>query len=110
MHESTPPRTVRVAGAMHEDADPGTALARAARRDHALDAALERFTRDLRPVERPDTPDLHVTAIRRLQAAAAAWAPIPPSLDGWLGQALTARGISRFYTHQAEAVAHALDR
>jgi DEAD/DEAH box helicase domain-containing protein len=109
MHESTPPRTVRAEGAPHEDADPGTALARAARRDHALDAALERLTRDQRPVERPDTPDLHVTTIRRLQAAPAAWAPIPPSIDERLGQALASRGISQFYTHQAEAVAHALD-
>src|SRR5581483_8336761 len=93
---------------MHENAEPGTAIARAARRDRALDAALERLTRDLAPAERPDTPDRHVTAVRRLAAAPAAWAPFPGALDDRLRHALAARGISQFYTHQAEAVAHAL--
>src|SRR5207253_8099507 len=61
-----------------------------------------------RTLERPDTPDLHVTAVRRLPAAAAQCAPFPPALDSRLVDALRARGISELYTHQAEAIDHAL--
>ena len=39
------------------------------RRDGALDAALERLA-PAGPLARPDTPDLHVTAVRRLPAVA----------------------------------------
>ncbi|HEY3045071.1 MAG TPA: DEAD/DEAH box helicase [Vicinamibacterales bacterium] len=77
------------------------------RRDGALEAALERLAPD-RAVERPDTPDLHVTAVRRLRAAAAHYAPFPAGLDARLLSALQARGISELYTHQAEAIEHAL--
>ncbi len=72
----------------------------------ALDAALAR----LGAAERPDTPDLHVTAVRRLSASAAAYAPFPDELDARLIAALQARGIHDLYTHQAEAIAHALAR
>jgi hypothetical protein len=45
------------------------------RADGALDAALERLGgQDL---DRPDTPDLHVTAVRRLPAVAAQLTPFP---------------------------------
>src|SRR5436853_283194 len=57
---------------------------------------------------RPDTPDLQVTSVRCLPAAAARYAPFPPALDERLQQALAARGISQFFTHQAEAVGHAM--
>ena len=60
------------------------------------------------PLARPDTPDLHVTAVRRLPAVAAEYAPFPDALDARLTQALSARGIAQLYTHQAEAIAHAL--
>ena len=56
-------------------------------RDGALDAALERIGWP-RPVDRPDTPDLHVTAVRRLPAVAAQFAPFPEALDARLTQAL----------------------
>jgi DEAD/DEAH box helicase domain-containing protein len=80
-------------------------------RDSALDTALARLTRvSAAPVERPDTPDLHVTAIRRLPAVRAEWAPFPPGIDERLTRALAARGISQFYTHQADAIARTLDR
>jgi DEAD/DEAH box helicase domain-containing protein len=76
-------------------------------RDGALVAALERLAPG-RPSERADTPDLHVTAVRRLPAAAARFAPFPDALDVRLQEALRQRGISRLYTHQAESVAHTL--
>jgi len=76
-------------------------------RDGALEAALERLAPD-RSIERPDTPDLHVTAVRRLPAAAAQYAPFPAGLDARLVKAFETRGISKLYTHQAEAIEHAL--
>jgi DEAD/DEAH box helicase domain-containing protein len=77
-----------------------------ARSDQALDAALERIGG--RDVDRPDTPDLHVTAVRRLPASAAQLAPFPDALDARLKQALVSRGVEQLYTHQAEAIDHAL--
>src|SRR5262252_9530882 len=76
------------------------------RSDGALDAALERIGG--RDVDRPDTPDLHVTAVRRLPAVFARLAPFPIALDERLRTALQARGIAQLYTHQAEAIEHAL--
>jgi DEAD/DEAH box helicase domain-containing protein len=76
------------------------------RPDGALDAALERIGgRDL---ERPDTPDLHVTAVRRLPAVDAQFAPFPDALDPRLKQALQSRGVEQLYTHQAQVIDHAL--
>src|SRR5262245_9714119 len=75
--------------------------------DLALDAALSRLVPGDLP-ERPDTPDLPVTAVRRLPAMAAQFAPFPDSLDPRLAQALKARGIEQLYTHQAEAIDHDL--
>ena len=76
------------------------------RTDGALDAALERIGG--RDVDRPDTPDLHVTAVRRLPAVAAQLAPFPAALDPRLTAALVSRGVDQLYTHQAEAIGHAL--
>ncbi len=76
------------------------------RSDGALDAALERIGG--RDVDRPDTPELHVTAVRRLPAVPAQLAPFPESLDARLKTALQARGIAQLYMHQAEAIEHAL--
>jgi DEAD/DEAH box helicase domain-containing protein len=76
------------------------------RSDGALDAALERIGG--RDVDRPDTPDLHVTAVRRLPAVDAQLAPFPDALDPRLRAALAARGVEQLYTHQAEAIEHAL--
>ncbi len=74
--------------------------------DGALDAALERIGGS--DINRPDTPDLHVTAVRRLPAVAAQLAPFPAALDDRLTRALQSRGIDRLYRHQADAIAHAL--
>ncbi len=76
------------------------------RSDGALDAALERIGG--RDVDRPDTPDLHVTAVRRLPAVEAQLAPFPDGLDPRLVAALGTRGVTQLYTHQAEAIGHAL--
>jgi DEAD/DEAH box helicase domain-containing protein len=76
------------------------------RADGALDAALDRLGgRDL---DRPDTPDRPVTAVRRLPAQTARYAPFPEALDGRLRAALQSRGIDQLYTHQAEVIEHAL--
>jgi DEAD/DEAH box helicase domain-containing protein len=82
-------------------------LATRSARDGALDAALERLAPG-HPPERPDTPDLHVTAVRRLPAVAAQYAPFPEALDARLVSALRTRGIEQLYTHQAAAIDHAL--
>ncbi len=76
-------------------------------RDGALDQALGRLADGA--IDRPDTPDLHVTAVRRLPAIAARYAPFPSALDARLVRALGSRGVSQLYTHQAEAIGHALD-
>ncbi len=77
------------------------------RRDGALDEALERLAPG-QVAERPDTPDLHVTALRRLPPVPAQFAPFPETLDGRLRRALVSRGIAQLYTHQAQSIDHAL--
>src|SRR4051812_49410747 len=78
----------------------------------ALEQALDRLAPGLPPenIARPDTPDSHVTAVRRLPAVAAQYAPFPAALDARLTKALGSRGIEQLYTHQADAVDHALAR
>ena len=76
-------------------------------RDSALQAALERLAPGQLP-NRPDTPDLLVTALRRLPPVAAEYAPFPPAVDERLRHALESRGVAQLYTHQAEAIDHAL--
>src|SRR5260221_503063 len=76
-------------------------------RDGALDAALERLALGRVP-DRPDTPDLHVTAVRRLPPVAARYADFPTALDRRLRSALESRSIAKLYTHQAETIEHAL--
>jgi len=74
-----------------------------------LTAALERLAPGAAVRgDRPDAPDLHVTALRRLPAAAAQYATFPTGLDARLTRALQARGVAEPYTHQAEAIGHAL--
>ena len=82
-------------------------LARRFQAENALDAALQRLTGPTLP-ERLDTPDLHITAVRRLPAVSAQYAPFPATLDDRLTRALSARGVTQLYTHQAEAIDHAL--
>ena len=84
-------------------------LATRSGKDVALDAALDRLAPDRAPA-RPDSPDLHVTALRCLPAVPAQHAPFPAALDSRLTRALSGRGIVDPYTHQAEAIDHALAR
>ena len=92
---------------MREAPPTRSALAPRTGRDGALDAALERLAPDRIP-DRPDTPDLHVTAVRRLPAVAAQHVAFPEALDARLRAALEARGVAQLYTHQSEAIEHAL--
>ena len=57
-------------------------------------------------LDRPDTPDEVVTAVRRLPAVEAQYAPFPEGIDPRIKAAFEARGITQLYTHQAEAFAH----
>jgi DEAD/DEAH box helicase domain-containing protein len=57
-------------------------------------------------VDRPDTPDEVVTAVRRLPAIEAAYAPFPASIDPRIKAAFESRGVHQLYTHQAEAFEH----
>src|SRR5215213_4016422 len=59
-------------------------------------------------LDRPDTPDEVVTAVRRLPAVQAAYAPFPTDVDARLRAAFESRGITQLYTHQAEAFEHVL--
>jgi DEAD/DEAH box helicase domain-containing protein len=52
--------------------------------------------------------DKVVTAVRHIPAQAARYADWPADVDLRLVEALAARGIEQPYTHQAEAMAHAL--
>ena len=54
-------------------------------------------------LDRADTPDEVVTAVRRLPAVEAAYAPFPAGIDPRLRAAFEARGVQQLYTHQAEA-------
>jgi len=74
----------------------------------ALQSALDRLTGGV--PERPDSPDAWVTAVRRLAPRAADYAPFPDEIDERLRAVLKARGIDQLYTHQAAAIAHALNR
>jgi DEAD/DEAH box helicase domain-containing protein len=74
--------------------------------DIALQSALDRLTGGLR--DRPDTPDGWVTAVRRLPARAADYAPFPDAVDALVREILSERGIDQLYTHQATAIEHAL--
>ncbi len=72
------------------------------RKDKALRGALEH----LAPgpwIERADTPDGVITAVRRLPPAEASFAPFPDQLDPRLKAALETRGLTQLYSHQAEA-------
>jgi DEAD/DEAH box helicase domain-containing protein len=74
--------------------------------DIALQTALDRLTGGI--ADRPDTPDAWMTAVRRLPARSAEYAPFPEGVDGQLQAVLRDRGIDQLYTHQAAAVEHAL--
>jgi DEAD/DEAH box helicase domain-containing protein len=92
--------------------------------DHALTEALARLGAG-RSVQTTSTPaaasitaaasatetvaaDQVITAVHRIPPATAAYAPFPDAVDARLVRALKKRGIEQLYTHQAEAMTHAL--
>lgn len=98
-------------GLARRDGDHGDRLPSRSGRDGALDAALERLAPGQPSgvaLERPDTPDHHVTAVRRLPPVEAKTVPFPDIIDERLRTALTSRGIRALYTHQAESLDHAI--
>ena len=76
--------------------------------DPALTLVLDRLTGGA--VERPDSPDAWVTAVRRLPAREAQFGGEVAGVEDRLRDVLRERGIQGFYTHQAAAVEHALGR
>ncbi|HTM31315.1 MAG TPA: DEAD/DEAH box helicase [Vicinamibacterales bacterium] len=88
---------------------PSTSTVPALRTQERKELALQTALQVLAPgsaTERPDTPDGVITAVRRIQATPAAFAPFPDELDHRLIAALAARGATDLYTHQAEAFGH----
>jgi DEAD/DEAH box helicase domain-containing protein len=77
-------------------------------KDQSLDAALARMLSAHDSANRADDPDPHVTTVRRLPPVTAEFAAFPEAMDARLARALRARGIGQLYTHQAEAIRHAL--
>ena len=76
--------------------------------DPAIQIVLDGLTGGV--LERPDSPDGWVTAVRRLPAREARFGPDVAGVDDRLRAALAERGIRGFYTHQSEAIEHALAR
>ncbi|HEY3159107.1 MAG TPA: DEAD/DEAH box helicase, partial [Vicinamibacterales bacterium] len=74
--------------------------------DQTLQAVVDRLTGGLS--DRPDSPDAWVTAVRRMPARPARFAPFPDTVDARLREVLQARGVDQLYTHQAVAIEHAL--
>ncbi len=85
---------------------PQTLPALSSDKDRSLQEAVSRLTYSPRPGG--EEADPIVTAVRRLPAVAASFAPYPDGTDDRLIGSLAARGISQLYTHQAEAFGHVL--
>ena len=88
-------------------------------KDRALDAALTQLVPRglaersgvsalLPPANEIVAPDVHVTAVRRLPAEAAQYVAWPEAVHPEVVAALARRGIEQVYSHQAEAMRHAL--
>jgi DEAD/DEAH box helicase domain-containing protein len=75
-------------------------------KDRSLQEAVSRLTCSPKPGG--EDADAIVTAVRRLPAVTASYAPYPDGIDERLIAGLAVRGIRELYTHQAEAFAHAL--
>ena len=77
-------------------------------KEQSLQAALSGMLTAHEQAERTRDPDPHVTTVRRLAPAAAQYLPFPEGMNARLQRALHARGIDQLYTHQAQAIGHAL--
>src|ERR1700741_1030120 len=76
--------------------------------DPALTLVLDRLTGGV--VERPDSPDAGVTAVRRLPSRGAQFSGGVAGIDTRGREVLRERGVQGFYTHQAASIEHALGR
>ena len=90
--------------ATHDFAAPA-ALRTREKKEVALQGALQVLAPG-EALDRPDTPDEVVTAVRRLPAIPARYAPYPDGLTPRLVDALRRRGATELYSHQAEAYVH----
>ena len=80
------------------------------KRPESIDQAIAALSPRLPEVGgREGGADQLVTACRVLPARTARYAPFPSAVDDRLHTIFAERGIRQLYTHQAEAVAHALD-
>ncbi len=98
----------------------GTLARLSGNKDQALQEALGHLAPDSRTASSlpgiDPAPGTHVqvsgdkvvTAVRHIPAQAARYAPWPADVDARLVEALGARGIEQPYTHQADAIGHAL--
>ena len=98
----------------------GTVARLSGNKDQALQDALGHLAPDSRTAATlpggDGAPGTHVevsgdkvvTAVRHIPAQAARHAPWPVDVEARLVEALTARGIEQPYSHQAEAMTHAL--
>ncbi|MGE3344871.1 MAG: DEAD/DEAH box helicase [Vicinamibacterales bacterium] len=84
------------------------ALVDARSKDESLSQALSRMLAEHETALQAAEDDPHVTAVRKLEAVEARYAPFPDQLDHRLIAALKKRGIDQLYSHQAEAIGHAL--
>ncbi|GMV23477.1 MAG: helicase [Acidimicrobiia bacterium] len=84
------------------------ALVDARSKDESLSQALSRMLAEHETALQTAEDDPHVTAVRKLEAVEARYAPFPDQLDHRLIAALKKRGIDQLYSHQAEAIGHAL--
>jgi DEAD/DEAH box helicase domain-containing protein len=75
-------------------------------KDRFLQEAVSRLTYSPKPGGADADPI--VTAVRRMPAVPATFAPFPDGTDDRLVGALASRGISQLYTHQARAFGHVL--
>ncbi len=85
---------------------PGTFPVLASDKDRLLEQALDRLNASPAPLG--PFADPVVTAVHRLPAVPAAFAPYPQGTDDRLRAALAGRGIEQLYTHQAAAFGHVL--
>src|SRR5512139_2453925 len=76
-------------------------------REQALQAAMHHLVPSWHQ-DYADSPDAVVTAVRRMPAADAEFAPMPEGVDPRLVQALASRGIRQLFTHQAAAASFAM--
>ncbi len=80
-----------------------------ANKDESLQQALQRMLSAHERAVTSGDDDPHITAVRRLAPQSAVYAPFPDSLDPRVHAAYASRGIDQLYSHQAEAVDHALN-